>query len=95
MITLLNKWYINHIQMICINLVKMEMAGTGESKRFAVDGLNGKVAWLPRDWSRVSVDTGIGDPSKASPEKGRRYVEHAVALYVKTLREICEKDNLY
>lgn len=77
------------------DLVKMEMAGTGESKRFAVDGLNGKVAWLPRDWSRVSVDTGIGDPSKASPEKGRRYVEHAVALYVKTLREICEKDNLY
>lgn len=48
-----------------------------------------------RDWSRVSVDTGIGDPSKATSEKGRRYVEDAVALYVKMLREICQKGSLY
>jgi creatinine amidohydrolase len=76
-------------------LVKMETAGTGESHPFAIDGLNGKVAWHPRDWSRVSVDTGIGNPSKASPEKGKRYVEDAVALYVKMLREICQKSSLY
>ena len=76
-------------------LVKLENAGTGESKRFAIEGLNGKVAWHPRDWSRVSVDTGIGNPSGATPEKGRRYVEDVVALYVKMLREIIEKGSLY
>jgi creatinine amidohydrolase len=75
--------------------VKLENAGPRESKRFAIEGLNGKVAWHPRDWSRVSVDTGIGDPSGATPEKGRRYVEDVVALYVKMLREIIEKGSLY
>lgn len=76
-------------------LVKMEYAGTGESKAFAIEGLNRKVAWHPRDWSRVSVDTGIGNPALASAEKGRRYVEDAVALYKRMLREICEKGSIY
>ncbi len=76
-------------------LVKMEYAGTGESKPFAIDGLNRKVAWHPRDWSRVSADTGIGNPALASAEKGKRYVEDAVELYVKMLREIVDKGGLY
>ena len=76
-------------------LVKMEYAGTGESKPFAIEGLQNHLAWHPRDWSRVSVDTGIGDPSKSSAEKGKRYVEDAVSLYVRMLREITEKGDLY
>lgn len=77
------------------DLVKMEYAGTGESKPFAIEGLRKHVAWHPRDWSRVSVDTGIGNPAKATPEKGKRYVEDAVVLYVQMLREIIEKGDLY
>ena len=76
-------------------LVKMEYAGAGESKSFGIEGLRNHVAWHPRDWSRVSVDTGIGNPAKASAEKGKRYVEDAVALYVQMLREITEKGDLY
>lgn len=76
-------------------LVKMEYAGTGESKPFAIEGLNRKVAWVPRDWARVSADTGIGNPAKASAEKGRRYVEDAVRIYVKMLREITEEGAIY
>ena len=76
-------------------LVKMEYVGTGASKPFAIDGLNRKVAWHPRDWSRVSADTGIGNPAKATAEKGKRYVEDAVALYAEMLREIVEKGGLY
>ncbi|MBO4624926.1 MAG: creatininase family protein [Bacteroidales bacterium] len=76
-------------------LVKMEYAGTGESKSFGIEGLRNHVAWHPRDWSRVSVDTGIGNPAKASADKGKRYVEDCVALYVQMLREITEKGDLY
>ena len=83
------------VMYLCPELVKMATAGSGSSRAFAIDGLNGKVAWLPRDWSRVSEDTGIGDPSGATSEKGRRYVEDVVALYVKMLREICRKGSLY
>ncbi len=76
--------------------VKVKSAvGAGELKPFAIDGLNRKVAWHPRDWSRVSTDTGIGNPALASAEKGKRYVEDAVELYVKMLREIVENGGLY
>lgn len=76
-------------------LVKMEYAGPGTSRPFAIDGLNRKVAWHPRNWSRVSDDTGIGDPSRASAEKGRRYAEAVVERYVALLKEITAKGDLY
>ncbi|MEE2705816.1 MAG: creatininase family protein, partial [Planctomycetota bacterium] len=32
-------------------------------------------AWTPRPWSATHPDTGCGDPSKATAEKGRQYLE--------------------
>lgn len=63
-------------------LVKMELAGDGHFKRFAIEGLNQKVAWLPRDWAAVTEDTGVGNPLTATAEKGRRYVEAVVPKIV-------------
>jgi creatinine amidohydrolase len=59
-------------------LVRMDLAGDGNSCNFAIEGLNTKVAWLPRDWSRVTQDTGVGYPKKATAEKGRRYMEAVI-----------------
>lgn len=56
-------------------LVDIERAGDGRSEPFAVESLNDRTAWVPRDWNRVSEDTGIGNPLKSSPEKGARYAE--------------------
>lgn len=77
------------------NLVKMEHAGPGAARPFAIEGLNRNVAWHPRNWARVTDDTGIGDPSRASADKGRRYSEEVVARYVALLKEITEKGDLY
>ncbi|MDR2448495.1 MAG: creatininase family protein, partial [Prevotellaceae bacterium] len=49
--------------------------GSGESRSFHIESLNKKVAWLPRDWAKTSVDTGVGNPSKASAAKGKRFAE--------------------
>ena len=76
-------------------LVKMEYAGDGASKPFAIDGLNRKVAWHPRNWARVTADTGIGNPSLATADKGRRYAAAVVERYVALLTEITEKGELY
>jgi len=76
-------------------LVKMEFAGPGSAKPFAIDGLVNKVAWHPRNWSRITADTGIGNPSRSSAEKGRRYVHEVVARYVALLKDITEKGDLY
>ncbi|MBP5689668.1 MAG: creatininase family protein [Bacteroidales bacterium] len=76
-------------------LVKMEYAGDGTAKPFAIDALNRKVAWHPRNWTRITPDTGIGNPSQATPEKGRRYTVAVVEQYVALLKEITEKGDLY
>ena len=48
-------------------------AGKGAAKKFKVKALNEKWAWSERKWSKVTADTGIGDPSKATREKGEKY----------------------
>ena len=74
------------------DLVKMEYAGDGASKGVAIDGLNAKTAWIPRNWAKVSADTGIGDPSKSTPEKGKAYAEAVVAKYVTLVHDLCTKE---
>lgn len=73
-------------------LVKMEYAGDGTSKGFAIEGLNNKVGWTPRDWSRVSNDTGIGNPLKSTPEKGEKYATEVVNRLSALLVDICSKE---
>lgn len=75
--------------------VEMEMAGTGESKPFALSSLNDKIAWTPRNWLRVSQDTGIGNPMKATAEKGKRYAAEVTRRLVRLLTEIAQHNDLY
>lgn len=72
-------------------LVNLNEAGEGKSKKFASQMLNEKVAWVPRHWMKVSEDTGIGNPKKASAEKGKRYVEAVTAKYAQLFKELTEE----
>jgi creatinine amidohydrolase len=53
----------------------LEEAGEGKSKKWKVEGLNEPWAWAERQWTKVSEDTGIGDPKLATPEKGKLFFE--------------------
>lgn len=53
----------------------LDAAGPGKANRFRVKALREGWAWAPRDWKQVTADTGVGDPARATPEKGERYVE--------------------
>lgn len=59
-------------------LVRMDLAGDGHFRKFAIDGLNRKVAWMPRDWAKTTDDTGVGCPLKATAEKGERYMKAVI-----------------
>ncbi|NDV94537.1 creatininase family protein [Dysgonomonas sp. 521] len=72
-------------------LVNLAMAGDGESKPFNIDSLNAKVAWIPRNWSKVSVDTGIGNPKKSSAEKGKRFADVVTDKIAKLFDELVNK----
>ena len=54
-------------------VLPLKEAGLGKSKKFKVKALNENWAWTERKWTKVSEDTGIGDPSKANKEKGEQY----------------------
>jgi creatinine amidohydrolase len=59
-------------------VLPLREAGPGKAKKNRIKALNEKWAWAERRWTRVTSDTGIGDPSKASPEKGSKYFSAVV-----------------
>jgi creatinine amidohydrolase len=60
---------------LCPELVELQHAGRGERVPFEIPGLNQPGVWTPRPWSKSHPDTGSGDPSRATAEKGVRYFE--------------------
>jgi len=73
-------------------LVSLSEAGDGASKPFAIASLNEKTAWIPRYWTKVSSDTGIGNPKKSSPEKGERYAKALIEKMGRLFVELASKD---
>jgi len=72
-------------------------AGDGKERRFRVAALRDGWAWAPRQWTRVSTDTGIGDPRAANREKGERYTTAVVERLSQFLVELAaaKTDDLY
>ena len=73
-------------------LVRMDLAGDGKANAFAIEGLNTKVAWIPRDWSKITKDTGVGYPKKATAEKGRRYMEAVIPRILQFVIDFTNKE---
>jgi len=58
------------------NLVlPLKEAGDGKAKKFRVAGLREGWAWAPREWTKVTEDTGVGNPAAATAEKGKKFFE--------------------
>jgi creatinine amidohydrolase len=53
-------------------VLPLNEAGEGKGKKFKIGAFNENWAWAERRWSQVTSDTGIGDPFKATPEKGEK-----------------------
>ncbi len=61
--------------------------GDGAVKRSVFAGVRAGWAWIPRRWTQVTADTGVGDPKEATAEKGERFVAQAV----EKIAELCEQ----
>lgn len=57
-------------------VLPLENAGVGDSKKFKITAFNEKWAWAPREWTKVTEDTGIGNPKHATPEKGEKFIDY-------------------
>jgi len=56
-------------------VLPLSEAGEGSAKKFSIEALNENWAWTERKWTQVSKDTGIGNPKKSNPEKGKKYFD--------------------
>jgi creatinine amidohydrolase len=48
-------------------------AGRGNAKKFKFEAMREGWGWAERQWSLVTTDTGVGDPTKATTEKGEQF----------------------
>lgn len=68
----------------------LDEAGPGRARRFKIAGLREGWAWAPRRWRHVTDDTGVGNPAKATAEKGRLYVEALCERLAEFLVDLAE-----
>ena len=79
-------------------LVRLEEAGEGRSKSFAIPALREGKVWMPRHWTLVTEDTGIGNPALSTAEKGRRFADACAdgfALFLRDFAKINRQEELY
>ena len=78
-------------------VLPLNQAGKGAAKKFSVKGLNEKWAWAERKWSKVTADTGIGNPTKATREKGERFFRAVTQRLSELITELAATgiDDMY
>lgn len=51
-----------------------EKWGSGKVKKNKISAFSEGWVWTERKWSKISQDTGVGNPKSAAKEKGERYI---------------------
>ena len=74
-------------------VLPLSEAGSGKAKAFKIPGFREGWAWAPRKWTQVTGDTGVGNPAKATPEKGQRYVEAVTGKIAEFLVQLAGADT--
>ncbi len=54
-------------------VLPLSEAGDGKAKRFRIAAMREGVVWAPRQWTKVTADTGVGNPAQATADKGAAY----------------------
>lgn len=67
-------------------------AGDGASKKFRMTAIREGWAWAERKWLQVTQDTGVGDPRKATAEKGKAYFETVTKKVATYFNEVAKAD---
>lgn len=72
-------------------------AGDGAQRRPTIRAMREGWAWAPRPWTRVTADTGVGDPRYATAEAGARYAAAVTDRISEFLIDLAAVDleNLY
>jgi creatinine amidohydrolase len=69
-----------------------ETWGDGAAKSSVLSGVRDGWAWLPRRWTQVTRDTGVGDPRDATAERGAAFMADAVERIAALCVELAAAD---
>lgn len=67
--------------------------GEGREKKPKIDSFSESWLWTERKWSKVTEDTGIGDPKLATLEKGKKFFDDVTEKIAKVMVQICQMDS--
>ena len=56
-------------------VLPLEEAGSGKGNAYKIKGLRDGWVTAQRQWTKVTADTGVGDPSKSKAEKGENFLK--------------------
>ncbi len=72
-------------------------AGPGTARSFKLKAFKERWAWAQREWTKVTNDTGIGDPRGATAAKGAEYFKAVTTKIADFLVELAatDPDDLY
>lgn len=67
--------------------------GDGRARTSKVTGIREGWAWMPRRWTQVTEDTGVGNPREATAEQGAAFIADAVARISTLCAEVAALDR--
>ncbi len=78
-------------------VLPLQEAGKGTAKKPIIKEFSEGWAWAERKWSQVTEDTGIGDPSFSTKEKGQIFFEAVTQKIADLMFALAkaDKDSLY
>lgn len=78
-------------------VLPLSEAGDGSERKMKMKAFGEKWAWAERKWSQISADTGVGNPHKATKEKGEKYFKAVTEKVGNLFFEIagCDISELY
>jgi creatinine amidohydrolase len=78
-------------------VLPLSEAGDGKERKPKISGMRESWAWAPRQWTKVTADTGIGNPKAATREKGAAYFAAVAEKVGQFLIDLAAADvaNLY
>src|SRR5690606_7586433 len=78
-------------------VLPLEEAGNGKASNFKINGLREGWVTAQREWTRVTKNTGVGDPKAATQENGSRFFDKATDVISGFLIELhhADVDDMY
>ena len=74
-------------------VLPLSEAGDGAAKKFKYQAIQQGWAWAERQWTKVTKDTGVGDPRKATAAKGEKYFKAVTEKVAKFFVEVSSTKN--